>query len=188
MNRSALALLSTLAFAFASSAAQAVEYNHVLAEQSQIAFGYQQMGVSMEGGFKRFSSQLRFDPAAPDAARAMIEVDLASVDTGSAEGDEELARKTWFNTPDFPSARFESTRVNALGGNQYEVAGTLTIKGTTRDVVVPATFTVAGDAGVFEGSLNIQRGDFSIGEGAWKAFDIVANDVVIRFRITAVAK
>lgn len=78
--------------------------------------------------------------------------------------------------------------MNALGGNQYEVAGTLTIKGTTRDVVVPATFTVAGDAGVFEGSLNIQRGDFSIGEGAWKAFDIVANDVVIRFRITAVAK
>ena len=41
---------------------------------------------------------------------------------------------------------------------------------------------------VFEGSLTIQRGDFSIGEGAWKAFDIVANDVVIKFRITAAAK
>ena len=36
--------------------------------------------------------------------------------------------------------------------------------------------------------LTIQRGDFSIGEGAWKAFDIVANDVVIKFRITAAAK
>ena len=41
---------------------------------------------------------------------------------------------------------------------------------------------------MFEGSLTIQRGDFSIGEGAWKAFDIVANDVVIKFRITAAAK
>ena len=76
----------------------------------------------------------------------------------------------------------------ALGGNNYEVAGTLTIKGTSKDVIVPATFTPQGNTGVFEGSLTIQRGDFSIGEGAWKAFDIVANDVVIKFRISAAAR
>ena len=37
-------------------------------------------------------------------------------------------------------------------------------------------------------SLTIRRGDFSIGDGAWKAFDIVANDVVIQFRLTAAAQ
>jgi polyisoprenoid-binding protein YceI len=186
MKRFALALFSTLALT--TSAAHAVEYSQVQADKSQIAFGYQQMGVSMDGTFKKFSSELRFDPAAPEAASAVIEVALASIDTGSAEGDEEAARKTWFNTKDFPAARFESTSVKALDGNQYEVAGKLTIKGTTRDVLVPATFTPQGDTGVFEGSLTIQRGDFSIGEGAWKAFDVVANDVVIKFRITAAAK
>ncbi|MCK6409756.1 YceI family protein [Thauera sp.] len=186
MKRTALALLATLALA--TSAAHAVEYNQVQVDKSQIAFGFQQMGVSMDGSFKKFSSQLRFDPAAPQAATASIEVELASVDTGSAEGDGEVARKTWFNTKDFPAARFQSSAVKALGGNRYEVAGTLTIKGTSKDVIVPATFTPQGNTGVFEGSLTIQRGDFSIGEGAWKAFDIVANDVVIKFRITAAAK
>jgi polyisoprenoid-binding protein YceI len=186
MKRTALALLATLGLA--TSVAHAVEYNQVQAEKSQIAFGFQQMGVSMDGSFKKFSSQLRFDPAALQAATASIEVELASVDTGSAEGDGEVARKTWFNTKDFPVARFQSRAVKALGGNRYEVAGTLTIKGTSKDVAVPATFTPQGDTGVFEGSLTIQRGDFSIGEGAWKAFDIVANDVVIKFRITAAAK
>ena len=84
--------------------------------------------------------------------------------------------------------------VGCVGSGDLEVliepglAGKLTIKGTTKDVVVPATFTPQGNTGVFEGSLTIQRGDFSIGEGAWKAFDIVANDVVIKFRITAAAK
>ena len=186
MKRFAIALFSTLALA--TSAAHAIEYNQVQADKSQINFGYQQMGVSMDGSFKTFSSQLRFDPAAPQTGSATIEVDLASIDTGSAEGDEEAARKTWFNTKDFPAARFESTSVKALDGNKYEVAGKLTIKGTTKDVVVPATFKPQGDSGVFEGSLTIQRGDFSIGEGAWKAFDVVANDVVIKFRITAAAK
>ncbi|MBS0551047.1 MAG: YceI family protein [Proteobacteria bacterium] len=185
MKRIALALLSTLALA---GGAHAVEYSQVQADKSQIAFGYQQMGVSMDGLFKKFASQLRFDPAAPTAARAAIDVDLASVDTGSSEGDAEVAAKTWFNTKAFPTARFESTAVKALGGNKYEVAGKLTIKGTTKDVVVPATFTPQGNAGVFDGSLTIKRGDFSIGEGAWKAFDIVANDVVIKFRIAAAAK
>ena len=115
-------------------------------------------------------------------------IDLAAViAVPSAEGDEEVATRRWFNTPAFPIARFASTGVKALGSDAYEVAGKLTIKGTTKDVVVPASFTPQGDTGVFEGSLTIQRGDFSIGEGAWKAFDIVANDVVITFRIVAAA-
>lgn len=186
MKRFAFALFSILALA--GPAAHAAEYGQVLADRSRIDFGFQQMGVAMEGTFKKFSAQLRFDPAAPQAAAATVEIELASVDTGSAEGDEEVARKTWFDTRAFPAARFESTAVKALGGDRYEVAGKLTIKGTTRDVVVPATFTPQGDIGVFEGSLAIRRGDFAVGEGAWKAFDVVANEVVITFHIAAAAR
>lgn len=185
MQRTAIALLSALSLA---TAAHAVEYTQVQPEKSQITFAYQQMGVAMQGAFKKFSGQLRFDPAAPAAAKSTIEVELASVDTGSSEGDSEVATKTWFDTKAFPRARFESGSVKALGGNKYEVAGKLTIKGKTVDVVVPATFAAQGKTGVFEGRLTIRRGDFSIGEGAWKAFDIVANDVVIQFRLTAAAQ
>ncbi|MBN9341148.1 MAG: polyisoprenoid-binding protein [Comamonadaceae bacterium SCN 68-20] len=185
MKRTALALFSALSLA---TAAHAVEYTQVQPDKSQITFAYQQMGVAMQGAFKKFAGQLRFDPAAPAAAKSTIEVELASVDTGSSEGDTEVATKTWFDTKAFPRARFESSSVKALGGNKYEVAGKLTIKGKTLDVVVPATFAAQGKTGVFEGRLTIRRGDFSIGEGAWKAFDIVANDVVIQFRLTAAAQ
>jgi len=37
-------------------------------------------------------------------------------------------------------------------------------------------------------NLTIRRGDFTIGEGPWAAFDIVANDIQIKFRITATGK
>ena len=86
------------------------------------------------------------------------------------------------------TAQFVSGAVKALGGNRYEVAGKLTIKGKTQDIVVPATFTAQGNSGVFDGSFTIRRGDFAIGEGAWAKFDIVANDVLIKFRITAASK
>ena len=97
MKRFAIALFSTLALA--TSAAHAIEYNQVQADKSQINFGYQQMGVSMDGSFNKFSSQLRFDPAALQTAAATIEVELASIDTGSAEGDEEAARARPGSTP-----------------------------------------------------------------------------------------
>lgn len=179
----ALALLTALPFT-----AMAAEFNQVQTDKSAINFTYQQMGVKLDGKFKKFAAKLNFDPAKPAEAKTTIDVDLASIDTGAAEGDEEVAGKPWFNTKAFPTAQFVSSSVKALGGNRYEVAGKLTIKGKTQDIVVPATFTAQGNSGVFDGSFTIRRGDFSIGEGAWAKFDIVANDVLIKFRITANSK
>jgi polyisoprenoid-binding protein YceI len=179
----------TLAFALATAfSAQAIEYSQVQADKSSVAFVYQQMGVSVDGHFRKFTSQLSFDPAKPTAGKAVFDVALASVDTGAPEGDEEVAGKQWFNTKAFPTARFVSSSVKPLGGNRYEVTGQLSIKGKTQDVVVPATFSPQGNTGVFDGAFTIRRADFSIGEGSWAKFDIVANDVRIKFRITATSK
>ena len=180
-------IILALALATAFSA-QAVEYTQVQPDKSAINFVYKQMGVAVDGKFKKFASQLNFDPAKPTAAKATFDVELASVDTGAPEGDQEVAGKPWFNTKAFPTAKFVSGAVKPLGGNKYEVAGQLSIKGKTQDVVVPATFTAQGNSGVFEGSFTIRRADFSIGEGSWAKFDIVANDVLIKFRITANSK
>ena len=124
----------TLALAFAAliPIANAVEYPQIQTDKSAINFVYKQMGVAVDGKFKKFSSQLSFDPAKPTAAKASFDVELGSVDTGAPEGDQEVAGKAWFNSKAFPTARFVSTAVKPLGGNRYEVAGQLSIKGQTR--------------------------------------------------------
>lgn len=182
MKRFALAFALITAMA---PAAHAVEYSQVDASKSSINFTYKQMGVAMNGKFKKFASQLSFDPAKLGTAKASFDVELASIDAGSTEANDEVVGKQWFNTKVFPTARFVSSSVKAIGNNHYEVAGTLTIKGKTQNVTVPAMFTPQGNGGVFDGALTIRRGDFSIGEGSWSAFDIVANDIQIKFHITA---
>lgn len=172
----------------AACSVQASEFNLVQPEQSAIGFVYQQMGVSVEGKFKRFTSQLRFDPAKLSAAKASFEVDLASVDTGSADGDQEVSGKTWFNTQAFPTAQFVSSGIKALGGNKYEVTGQMRIKGKSQAVVIPATFSAQGRNGVFDGSFTLRRADFNLGEGVWAKFDIVANNVLIKFHFTTTSK
>lgn len=169
----------------AAPAAQAVEFTQYQHGKSSLAFVYKQMNVPVDGQFKSFRARLAFDPSKPTAARAEFEIDLASVDAGSKDANDEVAGKAWFDTPSFPRARFVSQGVKALGDSRYEVSGTLAIKGREQAVVVPATVSTQGDSAVFEGRFTIKRGDFAVGEGAWSAFDIVANEVHVTFRITA---
>ena len=87
MKRLALALAFGAALA---PGANALEYTALRPEASAITFAYQQMGVGLDGRFTRFDGELSFDPAQLEAARARIEVELASIDTGSPEGNEEV--------------------------------------------------------------------------------------------------
>lgn len=187
MRLSSRLMIAAAVSATLVQAAHALEYTQVQADKSAVAFAYQQMGVKMDGKFRRFSSQLRFDPAKPAAAKASFEVDLLSIDLGSGEAEQEVAGKPWFNSKAFPTARFVSSSVKPLGANRYEVAGQLSIKGKTQDIVLPATFVEQGKTGVFNGSFTLRRGDYAIGEGSWAKSDVVANDVTVTFRITAAA-
>jgi polyisoprenoid-binding protein YceI len=176
---------STVWLALVAGAAHAAEFNALQPDKSRMTFVYRQMNVPVEGSFKRFGGRLSFDPAAPTQGTAQIEIDLASIDTGVAEANEEAAGKLWFNTKQYPVARFVSSSVKALGGNRFEVAGKMSIKGRTLDVSTPATFRQEGPNGVFEGSFVLKRADYGIGEGMWADFGTVANEVQIKFRLVA---
>ena len=106
MKPSALLTAALAAVALAAPLSHAAEFNQVQSQQSSIGFSYQQMGVPMDGKFRKFSSRIAFDPAQPAKAQAAFDIDLASIDTGGAESDEEVAGKSWFNTASFPKANF----------------------------------------------------------------------------------
>lgn len=177
---SAGALLAVL-----PTAAPAVEYAAVVPQGSQVSFTSRQMGVPVEGQFGKFAATLSFDPAKPEAGRASLEIDLASIDAGSAEANEEVVGKNWFNAKTYPSARFTTTSVKPLGGGRFEVRGPLSLKGRSQEVAAPVSFRQEGARAVFEGALTLKRLDFGIGTGPWGDTDTVANEVQIRFRIVA---
>lgn len=163
--------------------AQAAEYSEFRAAQSNISFVAKQMGVPSEGGFKRISAQIVFDPDKIEQGQARVEIDIASIDTGMAEANAEVATAGWFDTRNYPAARFVSSGLKKLDANRLQVSGKLTIKGKTRDISAPFTYKQQGDAMVLEGALPIKRGDFGIGSGIWAEPDVVAEEVQIRFRL-----
>jgi len=151
--------------------------------QSRIGFTFKQMNVPVEGSFKKFRAQMRFDDKRPEASRAEIEVDLTSIDTGAPDGDTEAQRKPWFDTATHPTAKFVSSGVKRLAPDRYEITGKLTLKGHTRDLKVPVETTRAGANRNFAGSFVLKRLEFAVGEGPWADVETVADEVQVRFRI-----
>ena len=158
------------------------------AAKSSVIAVSKQMGVPVEGKFRRFSAQVSFDPAKPADGKASIEIDIASFDLGDTDFNRETAKKEWFDAAKFPKATFVTSAIKPAGAGKFEAAGKLTIKGITRDVVAPVSFKAEGGQQVFEGVLPIKRLQFNIGEGEWKDTSTVADDVQIRFRIVTAKK
>lgn len=136
---------------------------------SQIDFRVKHMMVStVRGHFRDFTVQLSYDPANPEATKVVAELKAASIDTGVEARDNHLRSADFFDVEKHPVLRFESRKVENLGGGEVRVTGDLTIKDITREVVIKGE--VAGPEkdpwgntklGV-SGSVAINRKDFEL--------------------------
>lgn len=181
MNLRSRAALHVLAFAgLAPLFAHAQQ--QLLPAQSEIVFVSRQMGVPVEGRFRAFSAQVAFDPVKPESSKIAFTVDTGSADI-SREANAELPKATWFNTAVFPKATFQSSSVRRLDATRYEVAGKLSIKGVSSDVVVPVTLAQSGASTTATGAFPLRRLIFRIGEQEWSDTSMVADEVQVRFRL-----
>ncbi|MDO9147044.1 MAG: YceI family protein [Hydrogenophaga sp.] len=150
--------------------------------QSEVVFVSRQMGVPVEGKFKTFSAQVAFDPAKLATSTIAFTVDTGSADI-SREANAELPKATWFNVAAFPKATFQSSSIKRVNASQFEVAGKLSIKGLSSDVVVPVTLAQSGATTTATGAFPIKRLAFRIGEREWADTSMVADDVQVKFKI-----
>lgn len=167
----------------AAAASPALAQQKVLPAGSEISFTTRQMGVPVEGRFKKFDAQLSFDPKQPAATQVKFSIDTGSAGFGAPETDAEVPKAEWFNVAKFPQATFQSTAVKSTGPRSLEVTGKLSLKGNVRDVVVPVTLAQAGATTTATGAFVIKRLDFKIGEGEWADTSMVANDVQVKFKL-----
>lgn len=155
------------------------------AAKSSVSAVFKQMNVPVEAPFRAFSASIDYDAAKPAASKASVEITTASFDIGDPMYNKEVAKKEWFNSAQFPKASFVSTSIAPAGAGKLNVSGKLTMKGKTANVTFPLAVKAEGGKQVFEGQLPIKRLAFDIGEGEWKDTSMVADEVVIKFRVTA---
>jgi polyisoprenoid-binding protein YceI len=113
-----------------------------------------------KGNFGKFTGTARIDPATKTLQSVNIEIDTASLSTAIDRLTNHLKSPDFFDVRRFPTARFESTKIDA--GSTGQITGKLTMHGVTKEISFPATIQVT-DAGLtVEASFSIDRSQFGM--------------------------
>lgn len=155
------------------------------------------MITTVKGRFDDVEGSIVVDEENPDRSRVEVEIGAASIDTRTEQRDDHLRSADFLDVENHPKITFRSTRVEgayAKPGDRFKVAGDLTIRGTTREVVLDVTFEGAGQdpwggqRASFSAQSKIDRRDFGL---TWnQALEaggvLVSNEIKISLEVQAV--
>lgn len=152
------------------------------------------MVTNVKGAFGDFTGTLHLDGGDPAKSTASIDVQMASIDTGNADRDGHLKSSDFFKIDEFPAMTFRSTKVEALGGDDYRITGDLSLLGVTRPITIDLEFNGAakdpfGNERVgFEGKTEILRSEWGL---TWNAAletggFLVSDRIKLNFDVSAI--
>jgi polyisoprenoid-binding protein YceI len=104
----------------------------------------------------------------PTDSHVEVEIDVASVSTGNDDRDAHLKSGDFFDVEHYPTITFASTAVKSLRDNTWEVAGDLTVHGTTKPVTLQVDFDGGGASPMgderigFSAATEVNREDFGL--------------------------
>ena len=162
--------LFAAALALAATGSAAAATYKIDPRHTQVFFTYGHNEYSnLSGRLNEVSGTLEFDPAKPAASSISLELPLSSLSTGVPGLDDHMRSADFFDAEKFPKASFRSTRVTVRDATHFDLAGDLTIKGTTRPAVFAVTVNHVGEnprrktpmAG-FDAVATIKRSEFGV--------------------------
>jgi len=170
-----------------------IDPNHSLVEFS----AKHMMITTVKGRFGKVSGTIAIDERNPDRSRVEAEIDTASIDTRAEQRDQHLRSADFLDVEKHPTITFRSGRVQGNSenpGDEFQVIGDLTIRGTTREVTLDAVYEGkgndpwGGERVSFSGTTKLDRRNFGL---TWNQVLetgglLVGNEIKISLEIQAV--
>jgi polyisoprenoid-binding protein YceI len=187
--------LSAVSVSTAQVSSTAVKRWQIDASHSSVGFSVRHMMITnVKGEFAKFEGEVKYDAKRPEAAKVSVSIDVASITTRDEKRDAHLRSADFFDAQQFPTITFQSRRTTLKGGS-LQVAGELSIHGTTRDVTLTVSDLTEEHADPW-GNLRIgasaktkvKRSDFGMQwNGALEAGGVLVGDeVTIQIEVSLV--
>jgi polyisoprenoid-binding protein YceI len=161
---------------------------------AEVSFQVRHLMVKVRGHFQDFEANIQADAAKPEASSVVFTVKTASINTSNEGRDKHLRSADFFDVENHPEMTFKSSAIKATGKDTFDVAGTLTIRGISKEIVLPVTFQGflkdpwGKEKAGFETSVTLNRKDFGM---VWnKALDaggvVLGDEVWVNITFEAV--
>jgi polyisoprenoid-binding protein YceI len=149
---------------------------------SRLEFTGVQAGADFKGVFHKFSAAVDFAPDDPAASHIDVQIDMSSEDSKDKSRDDTIRGADIFDAAHYPTAHYVTKSISKTATG-FAAAGSLTLRGVTKDVPIVFQFATAGNVAKLEGSAALKRLDFGVGQGDWKSTDQIADQVKVGFSL-----
>jgi polyisoprenoid-binding protein YceI len=112
------------------------------------------MVSTVRGQLGRITGTLEYDGKDVRSIKADISIDVNAISTQNEGRDKHLRSPDFFDVPNHPNITFVSKRVEPGGDGKFKLVGDLTIRGTTKEVVLD----VEGPSPVVKGPRGLVTG------------------------------
>jgi polyisoprenoid-binding protein YceI len=172
MNRKffAVAALATLAALPLSAETLSIDPAH-----SEVSFTIRHIVSNVRGRFNEFSGKVNMDPKNLPASSVDFHIKTTSIDTAVPDRDKHLRSADFFDVTTHPDLTFTADDVRPADGG-VRVAGSLTVRGTTRPAALDAKVSATEGEVVLDGELQVNRADFGL---TWNRIGIASMDNTI---------
>ena len=155
---------------------------------SAIEFRAVQAGASFTGLFNEWQGAIHFDNTALDDSYFDVEIDLLSVDAGNGERNEALASAAFFDSGDFPTARFTSHTIEINTSHdvpdyRYVAHAHLALKGGAHPLQFYFNIDDDNARQVLQGAARLDRLALGVGTGEWRDTSWIGQYVMIDVRV-----
>ena len=134
---SRIAATAGLAAALSLPASAATSEWRIDPQHSSAQFSVRHMAIStVRGAFSKVNGTILLDDKDLSKSAVNVTIDVSTVDTREPDRDNDLRSDKFFDVAHFPTMTFESKKVEQLAAGKLKVTGDLTIRGTTKEVVL----------------------------------------------------
>jgi len=134
--------------------------------RSAITFKIKNMGIGVDGSFGGLQVDAQFDPADLPKSNISASVDAGTINSDNSSRDDHLKGEDFFDVAHYPKITLKSVTFKHKSGNNYTGQFNLTIKGKTKLVDIPFTFSQKGNTLAFKASFKLNRLDFGVGDSS----------------------
>jgi polyisoprenoid-binding protein YceI len=198
ISLSRLALTASVAAVLSLPAAAANSNWQIDPQHSSAQFSVRHLAIStVRGAFSKVTGTVALDDKDITKSTVDVTIDVTTVDTREPDRDKDLRSDRFFDVAHYPSMTFKSKKVEQVTPGKLKVTGDLTIRGTTKEVVLDVEGPTApikdpwgNQRAAALATTKVNRQDFGV---KWNAtLDnggvVVADDVSITIDVELVKK
>ena len=151
---------------------------------SSIKFQIKNAGFTVDGAFSGLTVKIIFDASKGFGNSIDASIDAKTINTGNGSRDGHLKKTDYFDVVSFPTIKMKASLFGKEANGDFRGHFKLTLKGQTKDVLVPFSFIEKEGKAILKGTFTINRLDFGVGESSM----ILSNNAVVTIEVNASKK